>query len=107
MKKGVRKTGRLFHHKKIARSKDRAALSLLLQSAGNLTGTQATGAGVDITGRPVHYRFHSSHVGLPSSVRTTVGVGHLDAKRHALAAASTFCHCTAPPLFKSLEYNIK
>lgn len=71
-----------------------------LDSARYLTGTQAAGAGVDITGRPVHYRFHSSHVGLPSSVRTTVGVGHLDAKRHALAAASTFCHCTAPPLHK-------
>ena len=100
MKKASGRPDAFFHHKKIARSKDRAALSLLLQSAGNLTGTQATGAGVDITGRTVDYRFHSFYVGFPSTVGAAVRVGNLDTKRYTFAAAITFCHCTAPPLFK-------
>ena len=69
-----------------------------LDSARYLTGTQAAGAGVDITGRPVHYRFHSSHVGLPSSVRTSVRMRNLDTESNILATNITFCHESAPPL---------
>lgn len=100
-RKSVEQTS-FFHRckQKIAQSFDWAALSLLLQSAGNLTGTQATGAGVDITGRTVDYRFHSFYVGFPSTVGAAVRVRNLDTKRYTFAAAITFCHCTAPPLFK-------
>ena len=78
----------------------------LSDSAGNFTRTQAAGAGVDITGRTVNHSFHSFYVGLPSSVCTSVRVGHLDTKGHAFPTAITFAiYCTSS--FKSLEYNIK
>ena len=101
-RKSVEQTSFFHRHRpKIAQSKrPGGAFSSLLQSAGNLTGTQATGAGVDITGRTVDYRFHSFYVGFPSTVGAAVRVRNLNAKRYTFAAAITFCHCTAPPLFK-------
>lgn len=53
---------------------------LPLNSAGNFTGTQAPGAGVDVFVRTVHNRFHALYVGLPHTVAPTVGMGYLDTK---------------------------
>ena len=60
--------------------------------SGYLTGAQAAGANVDSFGRTVHDRFDLDNVGLPRSVGTSVGMGHLDAERNALAAHVAFCH---------------
>ena len=91
MKKASGRPDAFFHHKKIARSKDRAALSLLLQSAGNLTGTQATGAGVDPFGGTGHHRLDALDIGLPGTVGAAMGMGNLNAERHALTANIAFC----------------
>ena len=40
----------------------------------------------------VNNRLDALDVGLPCSVRTSMGMGNLDAERHALAADIAFCH---------------
>ena len=72
--------------------KGKRFFTLQLNSAGNFTGTQATGAGVDITGRTVHHRFHSFYVGFPCAVCTSVRMGNLNSKGNTFTAAITFCH---------------
>ena len=68
-----------------------------LNGAGNLTGTQTAGTNIDMAGRTIDDSLHALDVGLPSSVGTSVGMGDLNAKGNALAAAFTFCHgsCTS------------
>ena len=64
--------------------------------AGNLAGTQAAGAGVNALRGAVHDRLDASDVRLPGSVRTSMGMGHLNAKRNILATNFTLCHvCTS------------
>ena len=58
----------------------------------NFTGAQASGANINVTGRPLHDRFHALDIGLPCTVGTTVRVRNLDTKRDALAADLAFCH---------------
>ena len=43
-------------------------------SAGDLTGTEASGADVYVGGSTLHDRLHALHVGLPGTVGTAVGV---------------------------------
>ena len=64
---------------------------------GDLTGTQAAGAHVDVLGSAVNDRLHAADVGLPGTVGASVGVGDLNTKGHALAANITFRHFSAPP----------
>ena len=61
-------------------------------SARNLTGTQAAGAGVNTLGGSVDNRLDSLYVGLPHPVGTSVRVGSLDAKGDSFFADITFCH---------------
>ena len=63
-----------------------------LHSAGDLTGTEASGADVHVSGSSLHDRLHALHVGLPGAVGTTMGVRDLNTKGHALAADITFSH---------------
>ena len=70
---------------------------LQLQGALDLAGTQAPGAGVDVSGGPVNDRLYTSYVRLPGTVGSSVGVGDLNTKGHALAADVAFCHVSAPP----------
>ena len=65
--------------------------------AGNLTGTQATGAGVDITGAAVHNRLNPDNIRFPSSVRTPMGMGNLNTEGNTLSTDIAFCHESAPP----------
>ena len=69
-----------------------------LDGAGNLAGTQATGAGVNTLGAAIYNRLHATNVGLPSSVRTSVRMRNLDTESNILATNITFCHESAPPL---------
>ena len=64
----------------------------LSHSAGDLTGTEASGADVHVSGSTLHDRLHALHVGLPGAVGTTMGVGHLNAEGHALVAEFAFSH---------------
>ena len=61
-------------------------------SAGDLTGTEASGADVDMSGSTIHDRLDTLYVGLPGTVGTAVGVGHLNAEDNALVADFTFGH---------------
>ena len=58
-----------------------------------LTGTQATGAGIDVSGRSRNYRLNPFHIGLPGSVASPVRVGNLYAETNTFIADVTFCHC--------------
>ena len=59
--------------------------------AGNLAGTQATGAGVDPFGGTGHHRLDALDIGLPGTVGAAMGMGNLNAERHALTANIAFC----------------
>ena len=62
------------------------------QRADNLAAAQAAGADVNVLGGTVHDGLDALHIGLPSTVGTSVGVGYLNAKGNALVAKLTFCH---------------
>ena len=64
----------------------------VLHRAGDLAGTEASGADIDMAGRAVHNRLDALHVGLPGAVGTTMGVGDLDAEGDALVAEFAFGH---------------
>ncbi len=58
----------------------------------NLTGTQASGAYIDMAGSTLHNSLYTLYIGLPSSVSCSMGVGYLVAECHALTANLTLCH---------------
>ena len=64
----------------------------ILHSAGDLAAAQAASACVNVLGTTVHYGLDALHIGLPCTIGTSVGMGDLDTKRHALVAKLTFCH---------------
>ena len=68
-----------------------------LHRAGDLAGTQATGAGVNPLRRTVDDGLDALDIGLPSAVRTSVRVGYANTECYTLAAEITFCHliCTS------------
>ena len=70
------------------------SFSLPYQShrTGDLTGTEASGADVHMSGGAIHDRLDTLHVGLPGAVGAAVRVGHLDTEHHALVAEFTFGH---------------
>ena len=57
-----------------------------------LTGTQASGAYVDVTGRTLHDSLYTLYVGLPCSVGQSMGMGNLVTKSYTLTANFTLCH---------------
>ena len=59
---------------------------------GDLTGTEASGADVHVSGGALHDRLHALHVGLPGAVGTAMRVGHLNAEGDALVAEFAFGH---------------
>ena len=63
-----------------------------LHSAGDLTGTEASGADVHVLGRTIHDRLHALHVRLPGAVGTAMGVGNLNTESDALIAEFAFGH---------------
>ena len=75
------------------RQAERLVFSLFsLDRALNLVRTQASRTDVDMARGTVNNRLDALDVGLPCSVRTSMGMGNLDAERHALAADIAFCH---------------
>ena len=47
---------------------------------------------------PVDNGLDTLHIGLPSTIGTSVGVGYLNTEGHALATIITLRHSTAPPI---------
>ena len=72
-----------------------------LHRAGDLSGTQAAGAGVHTLGGTVNDRLDTADVGLPGTVGPSVRVRHADAESNTLAAVLALCHCSAPPFVTS------
>ena len=64
---------------------------------GDLSRTQATGAGVNTLRGTVHHRLDTADVGLPGTVGTSVGVRNLNAEGNTLSAEITLSHmgCTS------------
>ena len=85
----------------------------LLHSAGDLAAAQAACACIDMLGTSVHDRLDALHIGLPSTVGASVGMGNLNTKGYALVAKLTFCHklkhllaCVwLPDIFRQLINN--
>ena len=80
-----------MHVKSLARLSEASFVSQL-DCAGNFTGTQAPGTNIYMARRTVDNRLHTLYVGLPGTIGTSVGVGNLDTKGHALIAKLTFSH---------------
>ena len=58
----------------------------------NLVGTQASGTGIHMARSPVDNSLDPLHVGLPSTVGTSVRVRNLNTEGHALATKITLRH---------------
>ena len=77
-------------------------MAYILQGSNStldLVGTEASGTSVHMAGGTVNNRLDTLHIGLPGTVGTSVGVGNLDTKGHALAAKITLSHFIAPPIW--------
>ena len=57
-----------------------------------LIGTEASGTSVHMAGSSIHDCLDPLHVGFPLAVGTSVGVGNLNTKGHALATKITLRH---------------
>ena len=66
-------------------------------SAGNLTGTQATGANSDGLVSTVHDCLDLANVGLPGAIGLTVRVRDILTVNNTLSADTAFCHYLTPP----------
>ena len=66
-------------------------------SAGDLTGTQATGANGDGLVSTVHDCLDLANVGLPGAIGFTVGVRYILTVDNTLSADTAFCHDLTPP----------
>ena len=75
-----------------------AQIKLRSDCSGDFTGTQAAGAGVNVTRGTVHNCLYAHDIRFPSSVRSSMGVRNLDTEGYALTAEIAFCHLSAPPL---------
>ena len=58
----------------------------------DLVGTEASGTSIHMARSSVNNGLDSLYIGLPSTVGTSVGVGHLDTEGHALATIITLRH---------------
>jgi len=64
----------------------------------DLIGTEASGTSVHMAGSTINDSLDALDVGLPCTVRTSVGVRNLNTKGHTLAAKITLRHFIAPPI---------
>ena len=65
---------------------------VILDGPFNLVGTEASGTSVHMARSPVDNGLDALYIGLPGTVGTSVGVGHLDTKGNALATIITLRH---------------
>ena len=65
---------------------------LKLHSACNLSAAEAASAYVDMLRSTVNDSLNALHIGLPHTIGTSVGMGHLDAESNILVTELTLCH---------------
>ena len=67
---------------------------LFVQSdrSGDLTGTHTPGTNIHMAGGTIDDCLNTLHIGLPGTIGTSVGMGNLDAKSHALIAKLALSH---------------
>ncbi len=58
-----------------------------------------------MAGSTVHDRLNALYIGLPHSVRSSVGMGNLNAEGNALAANIALGHFAAPPILEKSLVN--
>ena len=58
----------------------------------DLTAAEAAGARINVLRGTVDDGLDALHIGLPSTVGASVGMGNLNTKGYALVAKLTFCH---------------
>ena len=63
-----------------------------LDRSGNFTGTQTPGTNIHMAGRAIDHCLHALDIGLPGTVRTSVGVRDLNTESNALVAEFTLSH---------------
>ena len=63
-----------------------------LHGAGDLIGTEAPRAHIDMAGRAVNDRLDTADVGLPGAVGSPMRVGDLDTEGNTLSANIALCH---------------
>ncbi len=74
------------------------ALFSLLDAAGDLARTEATGADIHLARRTVNQHMHALHIRRPGALRLTVGMTHQIAGHGALFAYfAIFTHSVTPP----------
>ena len=69
----------------------------------DLVGAKASGTDVYMARSPVDDRLDTLDIGLPHSVGTSVGMGHLDTECHTLAANIALCHWLHLPSIDKVE----
>ena len=72
----------------------------------NLVGAEASGTCVNMAGSSVNDSLDALDVGLPCTIGTSVGMGNLDTKGHALATKITLSHFIAPPIIGLLKIRL-
>ena len=75
----------------------------------NLIGTEASGTSVHMARSPIDDSLDPLHIGLPSTIGTSVGVRNLNTKGNALNTKITLSQFIAPPIRNdfSLNYALK
>ena len=58
----------------------------------DLVGTEASGTSVHMARSSVNNRLNPLHIGLPSTIGASVGMGNLNAESYALATKITLSH---------------
>ena len=86
------RAGLLYDAKKAALQKQHRIYLARLDGPLNLVGTEASGTSVHMARSTVDNSLDTLHIGLPSTVGTSVGVGDLDTKSHALTTKITLRH---------------
>ena len=60
--------------------------------AGDLAGTEASCADIDMSGSAIHDCLDALHVGLPGAIGTAMGMGYLDTEHYAFVAKVALSH---------------
>ena len=88
------------------RASARSFFSIIkLYSPGDLAGTEATGAHINMLRRTVNNRLYTFYIGLPGMVGAAVGVGDLNAEHNALITEFTFSHSLVPPCWLGSRFT--
>ena len=72
----------------------------------NLVRTEASGTSVHMAGSTIDNSLDTLHIGLPSTIGASVGVGNLDTKGNALTTIITLRHFVAPPIGQ-ISFNVR